>query len=51
MVMHPDDPRYKNWKEGDTFEAEWINGKITGTVLKDEAIDMNFGTGVMTITP
>ena len=51
VVMHPDDPRYKDWKEGDTFEAEWINGKITGTVLKDEAIDMEFGTGVMTITP
>jgi len=51
VVMHPDDQRYKDWKEGDTFEAEWINGKITGTVLKDEAIDMEFGTGVMTITP
>ncbi len=51
VVMHPDDKRYSNWKEGDTFEAEWLNGKITGTVLKDEAIDMEFGTGVMTITP
>ncbi len=51
VVMHPDDERYKNWKEGDTFEAEWINGKITGTVLKDDLIDMEFGTGVMTITP
>ncbi len=51
VVMHPDDERYKDWNEGDTFETEWINGKITATVLKDEAIDMDFGTGVMTITP
>jgi valyl-tRNA synthetase len=30
---------------------EWINGPIEATVIKDEAIDMEFGTGVMTITP
>ena len=51
VVMHPDDERYKDWQHGDTFEAEWINGPVTATVIKDEAIDMEFGTGVMTITP
>ena len=51
VVMHPDDKRYKKYKHGDTFECEWINGKITATVIKDEAIDPEFGTGVMTITP
>lgn len=51
VVMHPDDERYKDYAHGDTFEAEWINGTITATVIKDEAIDMSFGTGVMTITP
>jgi len=51
VVMHPDDERYKEYKHGDTFELEWINGPITATVLKDEAIDMELGTGVMTITP
>ncbi|HEU5005077.1 MAG TPA: valine--tRNA ligase [Candidatus Saccharimonadales bacterium] len=51
VVMHPDDERYKHFKDGDTFECEWINGKITATVVKDEAIDPEFGTGVMTITP
>ncbi len=51
VVMHPDDERYAKWKEGDSFEAEWINGPITATVIKDEAIDKEFGTGVMTITP
>ncbi len=51
VVMHPDDTRYAQYNEGDTFELEWINGPITATVLKDEAIDMAFGSGVMTITP
>lgn len=51
VVMHPEDQRYVDYKNGDTFEAEWINGKVTATVIKDEAVDPEFGTGVMTITP
>jgi len=51
VVMHPDDSRYSEWKNGQTFETEWINGPITATVIKDDSIDMTFGTGVMTITP
>lgn len=51
VVMHPDDIRYAKYNHGDKFEAEWINGKITATVIKDKAVDPNFGTGVMTITP
>jgi valyl-tRNA synthetase len=51
VVMHPDDERYAKYKHGDTFETEWINGPITATIIKDEAIDPEFGTGVMTITP
>ena len=51
IVMHPQDKRYSKYKDGDTFECEWINGKITATVIKDEAVDPEFGTGVMTITP
>lgn len=51
VVMHPDDQRYKNFKHGDTFKAEWINGPVSATVIKDEAVDPQFGTGVMTITP
>lgn len=51
VVMHPDDKRYSKYKDGDQFEAEWINGKVIATVIKDEAIDPKFGTGVMTITP
>ena len=51
VVMHPKDERYKEYKDGQQIELEWINGKITATIIKDEAIDMEFGTGVMTITP
>ncbi len=51
VVMHPDDTRYAQYKHGDTFELEWINGPITATIIKDEAADMEVGSGVMTITP
>jgi len=51
VVMHPDDKRYAHYKHGDTFEAEWINGPVKATIIKDESVDPSFGTGVMTITP
>lgn len=51
VVMHPDDARYAEYKHGQEIEVEWINGPITATIIKDESIDMDFGTGVMTITP
>jgi len=51
VVMHPDDTRYSEYTHGQKIDLEWINGHITATVIKDAAIDMEFGTGVMTITP
>jgi valyl-tRNA synthetase len=51
VVMHPDDVRYKEFAHGQKIDLEWINGPIAATVIKDESIDMAFGTGVMTITP
>lgn len=51
VVMHPEDERYKEYEHGQTLDVEWINGTITATVIKDDAVDMEFGTGVMTITP
>ena len=51
VVIHPDDKRYKEYKHGQKIEVEWINGPITATILKDEVVDMEFGSGVMTITP
>ena len=51
VVMHPDDKRYAEYKDGQKIDLEWINGPITATIIKDENLDMEFGTGVMTITP
>lgn len=51
VVVHPDDSRYKQYEHGQKIELEWINGPITATIIKDESIDMEFGTGAMTITP
>jgi valyl-tRNA synthetase len=51
VVMHPDDKRYSEYSHGQKIKLEWINGEIEATVIKDEAVDMEFGTGVMTITP
>jgi valyl-tRNA synthetase len=51
VVMHPRDARYATYEHGQKIELEWINGPITATIIKDESIDMEFGTGVMTITP
>lgn len=51
VVMHPDDKRYAQYKQGDVLELEWINGPTKATIIKDKAVDMEFGTGVMTITP
>src|SRR3989344_903278 len=51
VVIHPSDKRYAKYKDGQEIPLEWINGPITATIIKDEAIDMNFGTGAMTTTP
>ncbi len=51
VVMHPDDKRYAEYEHGQKMTVEWINGPILATVIKDSVVDMEFGTGVMTITP
>lgn len=51
VVMHPADERYAQYKNGQKIDLEWINGPIIATVVKDDSVDMEFGTGVMTITP
>jgi len=51
VVMHPDDARYKEYVHGQKIQLEWINGPIEATVIKDEAANMETGSGVMTITP
>lgn len=51
VVMHPADKRYQKYKHGEEVNLEWINGPVIATVIKDKSIDMDFGTGAMTITP
>ncbi len=51
VVMHPEDTRYSSYSHGQQIKLEWINGPIVATIIKDPAIDMTFGSGVMTITP
>lgn len=51
VVMHPDDTRYAEYAHGQKLTVEWINGPLEATIIKDEAVDPEFGTGVMTITP
>lgn len=51
IVVHPDDARYAAFKHLQEFEVEWINGPIKATLIKDEAADMEKGSGAMTITP
>jgi valyl-tRNA synthetase len=51
VVMHPEDKRYAEYEHGQKLTVEWINGPIEATIIKDSAVDMEFGTGVMTITP
>jgi valyl-tRNA synthetase len=51
VVVHPDDKRYKDYKHGEKITVDWINGEVVATVIKDDVIDPEFGTGAMTITP
>lgn len=50
VVVHPDDKRYQEYI-GQELEVEWINGPIKAKVIADECVDMEMGTGAMTITP
>ncbi len=51
VVVHPEDKRYSQYTHGQKLNLEWINGPIEAMVIKDEIVDMEFGTGAMTITP
>ena len=51
VVVHPEDERYKQYEHGQTFEAPWLSGTVTATLIKDEAGDPERGSGAMTITP
>ncbi|HSI20139.1 MAG TPA: valine--tRNA ligase [Verrucomicrobiae bacterium] len=51
IVVHPEDERYKEFV-GKSYPVQIATGEtITMTVIADEAIKPEFGTGAMTITP
>ncbi len=50
VAVNPKDKRYKKYI-GKEIEAEGLLGKFKIKVIGDEAIDMEFGTGVVKVTP
>lgn len=50
VAVNPNDDRYKEYI-GKTITVEGVNGPFEVEVIADEMVDMNFGTGVVKITP
>ncbi|GMU74415.1 MAG: valine--tRNA ligase [Candidatus Campbellbacteria bacterium] len=50
VAVHPDDARYKEYI-GKTYEMEFCGVPIAVTVIADEAVDPEFGTGALGVTP
>lgn len=50
LAVNPKDKRYKQYI-GKEIEAEGLLGKLKFKVIADEAVDPDFGTGVVKVTP
>ncbi|MES2202917.1 MAG: valine--tRNA ligase [Patescibacteria group bacterium] len=50
VAVNPNDARYKEWV-GKEIEFEGLIGPVKLTVVADDYVDMEFGTGVVKITP
>lgn len=50
VAVHPDDKRYQKYV-GKKLEIEGVLGKFTVKVVADRAVDMNFGSGAIKVTP
>jgi valyl-tRNA synthetase len=50
VAVHPDDKRYQKYI-GKEIEIETVLGKAKIKVVADKMVDMQFGTGVVKITP
>ncbi|MBI4035653.1 valine--tRNA ligase [Candidatus Daviesbacteria bacterium] len=50
VAVHPDDKRYQKYI-GQTIEIETVLGPAKIKVIADKAVDPNFGTGVIKVTP
>lgn len=50
VAVNPNDPRYREWV-GKEIEFDGLIGQVKLKVIADEYVDMEFGTGVVKITP
>jgi valyl-tRNA synthetase len=50
LAVNPNDPRYAQYV-GRTLEIPSVDGNISVKVVADEAVDPDFGTGVIKVTP
>jgi valyl-tRNA synthetase len=50
LAVHPGDARYAQYV-GQTLEIPSVDGTISVKVVADEAVDPEFGTGVIKVTP
>lgn len=50
VAVHPDDERYKEYV-GNTYNVEFAGVPIEVTVVADEEVDPEFGTGALGVTP
>ncbi|MBI5151504.1 MAG: valine--tRNA ligase [Candidatus Pacebacteria bacterium] len=50
LAANPKDKRYKDWI-GKTIEVQGVLGMVKMTVIADEEVDPEFGTGIMKVTP
>ncbi|OHA16901.1 MAG: valine--tRNA ligase [Candidatus Taylorbacteria bacterium RIFCSPHIGHO2_02_FULL_45_28] len=50
VAVHPDDVRYKKYV-GQSFEVDFSGAKLNIKVIADTAVDPEFGTGAVGVTP
>jgi len=50
LAANPNDPRYKDWI-GKTITFNGLLGPVEMKIIADEEIDIEFGTGIMKVTP
>ncbi len=50
IAVHPEDPRYKQYV-GKEFETVFAGEKIKLKVIADQAVEKDFGTGALGVTP
>lgn len=50
VAVNPNDPRYAQFV-GQEFDVEFADTKLHLTIVADEGVDMEFGTGALGVTP